>query len=105
MAAGWKAGKHASLRWTIIESCVRLISELSGLSSGRVAMVIPPAWFQPTVKIIYAITICAQLNQAMNSSATGVLKTSVWSGRSEEHTSELQSRFDLVCRLLLEKKK
>src|SRR5699024_12188004 len=25
--------------------------------------------------------------------------------RSEEHTSELQSRFDVVCRLLLEKKK
>src|SRR5207249_6793830 len=25
--------------------------------------------------------------------------------QSEEHTSELQSRFDLVCRLLLEKKK
>src|SRR5699024_11711528 len=30
-----------------------------------------------------------------------VVKTSL---RSEEHTSELQSRFDLVCRLLLEKK-
>src|SRR5437868_6797391 len=32
---------------------------------------------------------------------------SKWIGpaRSEEHTSELQSRFDLVCRLLLEKKK
>src|SRR5207249_12258850 len=32
----------------------------------------------------------------------------IWSRgglRSEEHTSELQSRFDLVCRLLLEKKK
>src|SRR5207249_6606437 len=31
-----------------------------------------------------------------------------WAGvvkRSEEHTSELQSRYDLVCRLLLEKKK
>src|SRR5437867_8109438 len=26
------------------------------------------------------------------------------SGRSEEHTSELQSPYDLVCRLLLEKK-
>src|SRR5699024_11938218 len=26
-----------------------------------------------------------------------------WMPRSEEHTSELQSRFDLVCRLLLEK--
>src|SRR2546422_1493547 len=30
----------------------------------------------------------------------------VWkNGRSEEHTSELQSRLHLVCRLLLEKKK
>src|SRR3712207_7832433 len=28
-----------------------------------------------------------------------------WSRRSEEHTSELQSRQYLVCRLLLEKKK
>src|SRR5690625_6253034 len=28
-----------------------------------------------------------------------------WRGRSEEHTSELQSRGHLVCRLLLEKKK
>src|SRR5215475_14860877 len=30
---------------------------------------------------------------------------SAWSRRSEEHTSELQSRENLVCRLLLEKKK
>src|SRR5438477_5457655 len=29
----------------------------------------------------------------------------VGSGRSEEHTSELQSHVNLVCRLLLEKKK
>src|SRR5690349_24143182 len=29
----------------------------------------------------------------------------VWPERSEEHTSELQSRRELVCRLLLEKKK
>src|SRR5690606_41560294 len=28
-----------------------------------------------------------------------------WGSRSEEHTSELQSRENLVCRLLLEKKK
>src|SRR2546422_6827611 len=28
-----------------------------------------------------------------------------WGERSEEHTSELQSRLHLVCRLLLEKKK
>src|SRR5438094_3760386 len=30
---------------------------------------------------------------------------SSWGNRSEEHTSELQSPYDLVCRLLLEKKK
>src|SRR2546429_3315699 len=33
------------------------------------------------------------------------LRVLVWMGRSEEHTSELQSRLHLVCRLLLEKKK
>src|SRR2546422_9217343 len=32
-------------------------------------------------------------------------KRSYWTARSEEHTSELQSRLHLVCRLLLEKKK
>src|SRR5437868_8152418 len=32
------------------------------------------------------------------------LQWSAGKQRSEEHTSELQSRFDLVCRLLLEKK-
>src|SRR5438105_9287487 len=36
----------------------------------------------------------------------GVVSTAGQTGiRSEEHTSELQSRVDLVCRLLLEKKK
>src|SRR5256885_12318309 len=30
---------------------------------------------------------------------------SIWAKRSEEHTSELQSPCNLVCRLLLEKKK
>src|SRR2546430_7894562 len=31
--------------------------------------------------------------------------TAAWTMRSEEHTSELQSQSNLVCRLLLEKKK
>src|SRR5438067_6347280 len=33
-----------------------------------------------------------------------VALSAVFPTRSEEHTSELQSRFDIVCRLLLEKK-
>src|SRR3989440_458974 len=37
--------------------------------------------------------------------ASAASRSSFESGRSEEHTSELQSRSDLVCRLLLEKKK
>src|SRR5699024_12067883 len=36
--------------------------------------------------------------------ALGLASRSKNKYRSEEHTSELQSRFDLVCRLLLEKK-
>src|SRR5699024_12448669 len=39
------------------------------------------------------------------SETTGTETTDATEARSEEHTSELQSRFDLVCRLLLEKKK
>src|SRR3989440_5997683 len=38
----------------------------------------------------------------MNGNHTGTVEGLM---RSEEHTSELQSRSDLVCRLLLEKKK
>src|SRR2546422_6655957 len=36
---------------------------------------------------------------------TDLFRTRARSARSEEHTSELQSRLHLVCRLLLEKKK
>src|SRR2546430_10812349 len=54
--------------------------------------------------------ICAarySLNRVVNSGPlTSLIRTSVDSGtRSEEHTSELQSQSNLVCRLLLEKKK
>src|SRR2546430_5990170 len=37
--------------------------------------------------------------------ASSAAAQSLGSGRSEEHTSELQSQSNLVCRLLLEKKK
>src|SRR3712207_8670605 len=37
--------------------------------------------------------------------AEGAVDYVQWQARSEEHTSELQSRQYLVCRLLLEKKK
>src|SRR5699024_11446939 len=40
-----------------------------------------------------------------NKFGIGIVTSICCSSRSEEHTSELQSRFDLVCRLLLEKNK
>src|SRR5207249_11364192 len=45
---------------------------------------------------------CSAVVRSTGSSSRRRLTTR---NRSEEHTSELQSRFDLVCRLLLEKKK
>src|SRR5690349_24244389 len=43
--------------------------------------------------------------KASANSTDGSAKLRIAANRSEEHTSELQSRRDLVCRLLLEKKK
>src|SRR5438874_3409240 len=52
------------------------------------------------------ITLEFTLDRAVDVAAQDVRdKVSRVRGRSEEHTSELQSRRDLVCRLLLEKKK
>src|SRR5699024_12208240 len=44
------------------------------------------------------------LGQTMDGYEEGIRERKENVLRSEEHTSELQSRFDLVCRLLLEKK-
>src|SRR5438874_10189278 len=54
---------------------------------------------QPTVASGWAT------HQAIAKSRTNRIGDCVIGVRSEEHTSELQSRRDLVCRLLLEKKK
>src|SRR5207249_5674927 len=48
---------------------------------------------------------CTQLVDDRPVHRCGVALVAALGPRSEEHTSELQSRFDLVCRLLLEKKK
>src|SRR5699024_11815479 len=47
----------------------------------------------------------AEADAKLTGSPTVVMATRGVGARSEEYTSELQSRFDLVCRLLLEKKK
>src|SRR5438105_8699431 len=61
-----------------------------------------------------ALPICSTRPSCITTIRSAIVIASTWScvtytvvvfSRSEEHTSELQSRVDLVCRLLLEKKK
>src|SRR5207249_7865535 len=84
-------GDFAAYRGFLEASLAGLAQNLS--SSGRAV----PLRMLGTISSGYdspAVTVLAQpygLQEAI--------------ARSEEHTSELQSRFDLVCRLLLEKKK
>src|SRR5699024_12788244 len=47
------------------------------------------------------IHICVSISLCQNQKSPGWATSRGFSSRSEEHTSELQSRFDLVCRLLL----
>src|SRR5207249_10142681 len=54
---------------------------------------------------IFAFTAVVSLSGASLSRGIAMALVGYLLSRSEEHTSELQSRFDLVCRLLLEKKK
>src|SRR5207249_10887179 len=68
-------------------------SLLSKMASLPLQSLLPPnSWF---IAVLSGIGLAATLGALMLN----------WNRRSEEHTSELQSRFDLVCRLLLEKKK
>src|SRR5690554_7872724 len=59
--------------------------------------------FASPVKESDVVTLEARVSRVFNSSME--IFIDVYVERSEEHTSELQSRPHLVCRLLLEKKK
>src|SRR5690349_24229429 len=68
--------------------------------------------FRSTIPITYtgpgANAVSVRINPPTLTVTTGAAFTftaQALDARSEEHTSELQSRRDLVCRLLLEKKK
>src|SRR5699024_11614945 len=68
-------------RASVVAKCIGIIITTAGTCS-------PAA--------IFGIRLANDIN--------GALPEPITMARSEEHTSELQSRFDLVCRLLLEKK-
>src|SRR5207248_9991169 len=53
----------------------------------------------------WSVGWCSSLSYNNYSNNVSRITENVLRRRSEEHTSELQSPYDLVCRLLLEKKK
>src|SRR6266849_3431377 len=57
-----------------------------------------------TLSLHDALPISAKCPVAATAAIPPSSAARIYSPRSEEHTSELQSRVDLVCRLLLEKK-
>src|SRR3712207_7713183 len=68
----------------------------------------PPGGTPPPLSPCPLLPLHAARRFARRSSpqpATAARTTAAGRSRSEEHTSELQSHSDLVCRLLLEKKK
>src|SRR3712207_8923593 len=74
----------------------------SGLFGITIALI---GWLLAVTLVLVASTaVAAELDRAQDPWALR-LRRALGTARSEEHTSELQSRQYLVCRLLLEKKK
>src|SRR5690348_17988827 len=83
-------------------------------TSERIKLEIPPdAWekceecghIDIKDKFLRALNVCPNCGHHRRIPAQEYIDLLVDEGRSEEHTSELQSPVHLVCRLLLEKKK
>src|SRR5215471_19969101 len=84
----------------------------TGVASGKAASRCRDAYWERA-----SVSVCSGPDRSVraaaptssdppvNTPSTCAPSTSRYARRSEEHTSELQSRRDLVCRLLLEKKK
>src|SRR5690606_40723025 len=99
-------------------SVVRAIAGRLGRSrSKRLSSSEEKCWASPAEPPLPQLRILRSLNSALtiswlacsiggpSTSMARVLVSMLSVNRSEEHTSELQSRENLVCRLLLEKKK
>src|SRR5271165_3283908 len=96
--------------WLSLAAVITLLGQIAGKTEGWshfdsfywsfiTATTVGYGDFRPVKRASRIIAIVIAL---LGLTLTGIL---IAVGRSEEHTSELQSRENLVCRLLLEKKK
>src|SRR5699024_11377246 len=91
----------------LMETETRSVSELCGLAHGNPRLLERLLYGRSrTSGVESAIARADELSRSIIEivSLAEAVPHDILIGRSEEHTSELQSRFDLVCRLLLEKK-
>src|SRR5260370_13230646 len=79
----------------------------NGFSRGAPHLLIAPIWAGATFSLTSGSRFSARSRNRLRNSlpAAWLFSDFVKCTRSEEHTSELQSHLNLVCRLLLEKKK
>src|SRR5204863_7466757 len=89
----------------------RRSSDLPGSVASSTGCAGPTGWSVPTCSTCWAASAerrassCWPCSTAIATPGSSTSSSPAQRSRSEEHTSELQSRRDLVCRLLLEKKK
>src|SRR2546427_6479127 len=76
--------------------CMRLQAQVDGVHAVRV---------KQAGRTVLKVALQRHAHGAKGQFLPGNLGLGKKAGRSEEHTSELQSQSNLVCRLLLEKKK
>src|SRR5260370_3861861 len=89
------------------ENCVSQISSVRpasrcSSSSPTHTMGVRPA---ASAAFVFFATVCSVSPKNCRRSECPMITKQTKAARSEEHTSELQSHLNLVCRLLLEKKK
>src|SRR5690349_18359418 len=80
------------------------LRERAEASAIPLVAVVPAHKAPPTQELVLPGSVEAYADAPIYARSNGYLKRWRVDIRSEEHTSELQSRRDLVCRLLLEKK-
>src|SRR6266481_4842643 len=97
-AHAWVAGKDAAGQWRLFQLLAAQIDRCAGDIEGRQILTAKLDRRRPRDR-----HIDHPIDPAVGAIAGDAPPIPL--ARSEEHTSELQSQFHLVCRLLLEKKK
>src|SRR5690606_41250111 len=83
----------------------RRSSDLWAITSSNLPDICRPVLSSTVPSSLEPISFSSPFSPPLRRAMVFANSSRTWFRRSEEHTSELQSRENLVCRLLLEKKK